>query len=224
MTRLLRPLRWIAALAGTALVLWLAGFAWFIVSSLSPSVDRAAHTDAIVVLTGGRARLETGFDLFGKGKARMLFISGVNQEVHRAALMRLYGTLADPARCCTVLGHDADDTFGNARETAEWMARERFVSLRLVTSWYHMPRALLEFRRAMPGIAIVATPVFARRVAGQGRMAAWFDAAALTLGEYDKLIASWLRPAVAPLWPRMPGIKPADRPETTAAAAASGPP
>ena len=43
-----------------------------------------------------------------------------------------------------MLGREADNTHGNARETAGWMRGEGYRSLRLVTSWYHMRRSLLE--------------------------------------------------------------------------------
>ena len=60
-----------------------------------------------------------------------------------------------------MLGHTADNTVGNALETAVWMQQEGYRSLRLVTSWYHMHRSLLEFGRAMPRVRVVAHPVFA---------------------------------------------------------------
>ena len=122
----------------------------FVASSLSIRVDPSSPTDAIVVLTGGRLRLETGLELFATGSAKKLFISGVNQRVDRDELLRALGPAAERAACCIVLGHEADNTFGNARETANWMHEEGYKSLRLVTSWYHMRRGLLEFGRAMP--------------------------------------------------------------------------
>ena len=63
-----------------------------------------------------------------------------------------------------VLGHEAINTLGNAHETAQWIRSQGFRSLRLVTAWYHMPRSLLEFDRAMPEIDIVAHPVFPEQV------------------------------------------------------------
>lgn len=214
----LRSLRGLAALGGLGSVLWLGGMAWFVYSGLSSAGDFKAHTDAIVVLTGGRMRLETGVDLFGQGKAQKLFISGVNQRVDRAALMRVFEPVADRAQCCIVLGHDADDTFGNARETASWMHRQGFSSLRLVTSWYHMPRSLLEFRRAMPEMRIVASPVFARGD-GEDRLAVWRDAAELTVAEYDKYLVVLLRPTAEAVWPGLAWPRPLDSIETTVSAA-----
>jgi uncharacterized SAM-binding protein YcdF (DUF218 family) len=160
---------------------------------LSMTADPTITTDAIVVLTGGRLRLEAGLDLLSAGRAQKLFISGVNPRVDRVELMRVAGHAGDASRI--VLGHDADNTLGNARETAGWMQQEGYRSLRLVTSWYHMRRSLLEFERAMPDTLIVAEPVFATRTEG------WLEVTTLTVGEYDKYLATLVRPGVLAVWP-----------------------
>jgi len=62
-----------------------------------------------------------------------------------------------------------------------------------------MRRSLLEFERAMPGMLIVAAPVFAGRgdtEAGAG----WPEIAMLTLSEYDKYLATLLRPGIPGMW------------------------
>jgi uncharacterized SAM-binding protein YcdF (DUF218 family) len=205
--RLPRPLRWLGLVALATLALWLAGLALFVASSLSIRVDPSTPTDAIVVLTGGRLRVETGLELFANGSAKKLFISGVNQRVDRGELLRAMGAAAARATCCIVLGHEADNTFGNARETANWMREEGYKSLRLVTSWYHMPRGLLEFGRAMPQVTIVAHPVFAQHLDPE-RWWSWHGAPLLIIIEYDKYLAAWMRPALnainPPTAPEMP--------------------
>lgn len=198
MPRLPRALGWFAAGVATSVLLWLGGLVWFVHSSLSISPDPAIDTDAIVVLTGGRLRLEAGLDLLGAGRAQKLFVSGVNPHVDRIELMRVAGHADDDLKRI-VIGHDADNTLGNARETAGWMRQEGYRSLRLVTSWYHMQRSLLEFGRAMPDTVIVAEPVFAGHIDGSEQ---WLDVALLTMSEYDKYLATLVRPAVQKVWPR----------------------
>ena len=194
---LLRRIAWGVA---AVLVLWLGGLAWFVADGLTLRADPQL-TDAIVVLTGGRLRLETGLQLLAAGKAGKLFVSGVNQRVDRDALLRAVGANAERAACCIALGHAADNTIGNAEESAAWMRAEGYRSLRLVTSWYHMRRSLLEFGRAMPDIRIVPHPVFAHRLDFE-RWWSWHGAALLVVGEYGKLLAAWVRPAVAGVLPR----------------------
>ena len=53
----------------------------------------------------------------------------------------------------------AATTLGNAQETAEWSQAMRFDSLIVVTADYHMPRAMLELRGAMPDTRLTAYPV-----------------------------------------------------------------
>jgi uncharacterized SAM-binding protein YcdF (DUF218 family) len=193
----IRPPRLVRRLGVTVLgliLLWFGGLAVFVASSLMLRTDPSIPTDAIVVLTGGRLRLETGAALFAAGTAKKLFVSGVNQRVDRDELLRALGPAAGRAACCIALGHAADNTLGNARETASWMQEEGYRSLRLVTSWYHMRRGLLEFGRTMPRITIVAHPVFAHHLEPE-RWWSWHGAPMLIVGEYDKYIAAWLRPA-----------------------------
>lgn len=194
----------------TLLIFWLGGLAWFVASSVFVTVDRASPTDAIVVLTGGRLRLEAGLALLAAGKAKKLFVSGVNPRVDRDALLRALGPAAEREACCITLGHAADNTFGNARETAVWMHQEGYRSLRLVTSWYHMRRSLLEFSRAMPPVTIVANPVFAPHSDPEG-WRGWVAAVPLVIGEYHKYMAAWLRPVLDTAFPPPPTLAPVIR-------------
>lgn len=192
MHRLARALRRLGLLLLAMVGLWLGGLIFFVASSLEIRGDPSIRTDAIVVLTGGRLRLETGVQLFAAGRAKKLFVSGVNQRVDRDELLRTLGPAAVRAACCIALGHEADNTFGNARETATWMREEGYRSLRLVTSWYHMQRSLLEFGRAMPPVEIVAHPVFAHHLDTEGWWS-WHGPLLLVVAEYDKYLVAWLR-------------------------------
>jgi uncharacterized SAM-binding protein YcdF (DUF218 family) len=199
-----RSALWLARIVAAIILLWLGGFAWFVASSYVMHADPASTTDAIVVVTGGRQRLEAGLELFVAGKAKKLFISGVNQHVDRDELLRTVGPIPENAACCIVIGHTASDTFGNARESAEWMHEEGYRSLRLVTSWYHMQRSLLEFGRAMPRVQIIPHPVYAHRVDPER----WWNrhgAPLLVLGEYDKYLVTLALPLLQAWWPAPPG-------------------
>jgi uncharacterized SAM-binding protein YcdF (DUF218 family) len=193
MTLMRGALRTIVLVAGACCLSCLGGLLWF---ATPPSGEtRAAATDAIVVLTGGSLRLKSGIDLLREGKGRKLFVSGVNQQVDLDDLLGISGHAPDWARCCIVLGHRADNTLGNAQETAQWIRGQGFRSLRLVTAWYHMPRSLLEFDRAMPEIDIVAHPVFPDQVK-QERWWAWRGTALLLINEYVKYLGALARPLI----------------------------
>jgi uncharacterized SAM-binding protein YcdF (DUF218 family) len=162
-----------------------------------PTEDREP-TDAIIVLTGGSDRLKEGFGLLAQGGAKQLLISGVHEQSDIPALLQSAGLTADiwpsPATvdCCITIGHEASDTEGNARETAEWMARQDLHSLRLVTADYHMPRSLLEFHAAMPDAKIVPHPVFPETVKRE-QWYLWPGTTSLIIREYHKYLAAMVR-------------------------------
>jgi uncharacterized SAM-binding protein YcdF (DUF218 family) len=202
MTSLWRAFRPIVIAVAGCCLLWLAGLVWF--ATPPPADTRAAATDAIVVLTGGSLRVQSGIDLLRDGKGRKLFVSGVNQQVDLDDLLRISGTVPEWALCCIVLGHEADNTFGNAQETAQWIRGQGFHSLRLVTAWYHMPRSLLEFHRALPEAEIVAHPVFPDQVKRE-RWWAWPGTAALLVDEYVKYLGALSRPLLGSREPAASG-------------------
>jgi uncharacterized SAM-binding protein YcdF (DUF218 family) len=171
---------------------WLGGFFWYAGSVPNQLDDATTPTDAIVVLTGGSERLETGLALLREGKGRKLFVSGVSHGVDMALLLRQSRQRFDDLECCIVLGHAADNTLGNAAESAAWMHAEGYHSLRLVTGNYHMRRSLLEFRLAMPDLVIIPHPVFPENVK-QSQWWLWPGTAHLIASEYTKYLATWVR-------------------------------
>jgi uncharacterized SAM-binding protein YcdF (DUF218 family) len=158
-------------------VLWIIGLLWF-ATVLPREVDQTKRTQ--------------GLDLLAEQRARKLFISGVYRGVDMAELFRVRQQSPDEFACCVVLGHDADDTRGNAIETAAWIREQEFGSLRLVTANYHMPRSLLEFRHAMPDIDIVPHPVFPENFK-QDEWWLWPGSASLVASEYSKYLIALLR-------------------------------
>lgn len=183
------------------LAAWSAGLVMFVGYIPREPSQEPTPTDGIVVLTGGSERVGEGVRLLTAGLARKLFVSGVHADVDLDELIAsLPAEVATPSAqqiaCCIVLGHVAGNTLGNARETAAWMAQEGFTSLRLVTANYHMPRSLLEFRQAMPGVAMVANPVFPPQVKRE-EWWRWPGTAALMVSEYNKFLFVLLRGKLA---------------------------
>lgn len=191
MLRSIRRLLGVLLLVGIA---WSAGLVWF--AEEIPRADRTSipttATDAVVVLTGGPLRVQTGLAVLEAGQARKLLVSGVHPSVEVTELLRSAHRPAGGVECCVVLGYDADNTTGNAAETQRWMQREGYRSLRLVTANYHMPRSLLEFRRALPGVTIVAHPVFPESFKREGWWL-WPGSFALVVSEYHKYLAARVR-------------------------------
>ena len=167
-----------------ALIVYMAGFLIFL--SRLPSPPQSARADGIVALTGGGARLDTAVALLERGAAKRLLISGVDMETEKETL----GRMADGGPrfdCCADIGYSAEDTHGNAEETAEWVAKHEFRSLIVVTARYHMPRALREFRATMPEVTLTAWPVESVDVGNWWRRR---DTAVLLQREYIKYLGS----------------------------------
>lgn len=142
------------------LLLWGSGYVAFIWHLESLRVeDRETKTDAIVVLTGGNFRIQTGLELFSRGLAPNLFITGVHATVKEKEILATWKGKENLPKCCLILGHKATTTLENAEETLDWATKNKIKSIRLVTSLYHMPRALIEFHAAMPDMIILANPV-----------------------------------------------------------------
>ncbi len=181
---------------GLSAAAWMAGLLLFVgtVAHLNePSVDADLQpTEAIVVLTGGSERLSSGLELLIAGKGKKLLVSGVHQGLTLERLLANQQVPAELRACCIALDYAADNTIGNAEETARWMKAEGFSSLRLVTAHYHMPRSLIVFRDLMPDIAIVPYPVAPESV----HLADWWSrsgTANLLVTEYNKFLLVALR-------------------------------
>lgn len=183
--------RGLIALA-VAVLIWLGGFVWFAERAVVYPAPGDQGADAIVVLTGGSERLNHGLRLLEQGRSDTLFISGVHDGVGITDLPALRDRGPADLPCCITLGYDAGDTAGNAIETAAWVADRDIDTIRLVTSNYHMPRSLLEFRQRMPDLTIIPDPVDAEPV----RLDEWYrwpGTAGLLFREYNKTLLALAR-------------------------------
>lgn len=179
----------IRKLARLVVALWLIGLLVFVMKLPGDEVPPpVSQNEGIVVPTGGAERVATGFRLLGEGGRRLL-ITGVHPDTTLAALEALAKQKADP--CCVDLDYTAANTPDNAAFAAAWAAEHGLTQVRLVTSWYHMPRSAELFRRAMPDVRVIPHPVSAADMPREG----WWknpDAWRLVVGEYIKLVWAWV--------------------------------
>src|SRR5215467_1965697 len=154
-----RVVRCICAAPLVALSVLIGGFLWFTlhVAKEESLLDRAA--DGIVALTGGASRISDAVELLASGRGRRLLITGVGPTTNTAELMRLAPDHQRWFGCCIDLDYSAANTVGNAMETRRWARERGFRSLVVVTSGYHMPRALLEIAHRLPDVTLIPFPV-----------------------------------------------------------------
>ncbi|MGA3001086.1 MAG: YdcF family protein [Acetobacteraceae bacterium] len=178
-------LRRLGAVAAAVATAWLTGFGWFLYLG-ARDIAPPPHADAIVVLTGGPERVDVALRLLSTGAADRLLVSGAGEKTDLADLAHLSGLDPAPLAPQITLGHAARTTRGNALETASWAQAEQVRTLLVVTTWFHMPRALVELRRAMPALTLLPYPV------GQLRTEELFHAGGVRrlIGEYHKYLAA----------------------------------
>lgn len=165
-----------------ALFLWLAGaFSYFVSMQKKTTLYPDLQTDAIVVLTGGEGRIQKGLELWSQLKAPELFITGVNKTNSRKAVLNSWKGQGRLPLCCLTLDFEATTTRENAQQTRQWVDRNYIKSIRLVTSNYHMRRAIMEFEELMPDITIIKHNVISKEF-GLAEPYFWF----LFLQEYNK--------------------------------------
>jgi uncharacterized SAM-binding protein YcdF (DUF218 family) len=150
-------IRFFFRLVAFVLLLYLIGLAVFAILLPKPAGDE--RTDGIVVLTGGTGRLERGFALMQRGLAQRMLISGVARTVRPQELAAHYHVDPHQFDCCITLGREAFDTRSNADEVANWLGRQHFRSIRLVTNDLHMRRARYEIRKRIGEVTIVSDAV-----------------------------------------------------------------
>ena len=141
----------IARFASLLLLAYAIGFVLFAFTLGPPASAAAQPTDAAVVLTGAKGRIEHAIDVLEDGKAGRLLIAGADPSVTKADLTRRIPAGARLIKCCVDLGSESVDTRTNAEEAQRWLAQHRFRSVRLITSDWHMRRARYEFEKVLGG-------------------------------------------------------------------------
>lgn len=174
------------------------GFTWFAGSIDTVEPQKVRHADGIVALTGGADRVSDAIALLVGGHADRLLITGVNQATSREDLARHFPDARALVECCIDLGYRATNTIGNARETADWARLHAMRTLIVVTSNYHMPRALAEIAYELPGVDLQAFSVVSEKTKAAPW---WVDAqqTRLIVGEYLKFLIVKVRQSILPV-------------------------
>jgi uncharacterized SAM-binding protein YcdF (DUF218 family) len=188
--RLIGFLTMTAGLVGA--VLLAGGFFWFIwhVPSEETTLDRGA--DGIVVLTGAATRIPDAIELLAADRGQRLLITGVHRATSKREIARLTPLYSRFFGCCVDLDRSALNTFGNAIETRRWAKEHNFNSLIVVTSNWHMPRAMVELKHQLPDVTLIPYPVLSEKIKSESWLAN-AEIARLMLSEYLKYLFALVR-------------------------------
>src|SRR5450631_3274754 len=191
----------IVAVSAIVFVTAAIGFVGFLSKLRGAEIRPDRNADGIVVLTGGSSRVSDAMELLAGGYGKRLLISGVHPTNAASDISRSLPDNSPPDNqtllsCCVDLDRSAVNTRSNAAETRRWAHDRGFKSLIVVTSNYHMPRAIVEMSHAMPDIELIPFAV----VGDKWRDEPWWTNGAtlrLLLSEYVKYVAAELRVRLA---------------------------
>jgi uncharacterized SAM-binding protein YcdF (DUF218 family) len=188
--------RWIGfltmAAGATGLILLAGGFVWFVSNIASEEVTLDTRADGIVALTGAAARIPDAIELLATDRGKRLLITGVHRATSSKEIARLTPLYTKYFNCCIDLDRSALNTFGNALETRRWAREHNFNSLIVVTSNWHMPRAMAELEHQLPDVTLTPYPVISEKVKSEP----WWssvDTARFLFAEYLKYIIAIAR-------------------------------
>jgi len=124
----------------------------------------------IVILTGGTNRIKDGLKIiedFKKSKKinYKILVSGTGMGFTKSSLKKKLGPNFNPKliQCCVDLDSVSKNTFTNASETFKWAKKNDIKEFILITSNYHMPRAILEFKNIMPKLKIYTYAIIPKK-------------------------------------------------------------
>ncbi len=193
--------RWIGFLtmsAGAVAALLLAGgFFWFVATIPADDVSVDRKADGIVVLTGAASRIPDAIELLAADRGKRLLITGVHRATSAREIARLTPLYSKFFTCCIDLDRSALNTFGNAIETKRWAHEHNFNSLIVVTSNWHLPRAMAEVGHQLPEATLIPYPVMSEKV----KTEPWWqslDTARFLFAEYLKYLFALGRMSIDP--------------------------
>lgn len=196
-----RIVRSVGGVVVAYLLLFYTPLVWFLAEPLRV-VDQPRPADAIVVFAGGvgesgkagggyQERVKQAVDLYLAGHASwVIFSSGYTFVFREAEVMRELAVAHGVPASAIVLETKAANTYENVAFVHEILAKQGGQQILLVSSPYHMRRALLTWRKVAPEITVISTPVPKSQFYQRGWGASLEQIRGI-LHEYVAIVAYW---------------------------------
>ena len=153
----------------------------------------------IVILTGGANRIKDGLKIIqdfknSKNINYKILVSGTGMGFTKSSLKKKLGPNFNSQliQCCIDLDGVSKNTLTNASETFKWTSKNDIKEFILITSNYHMPRAILEFKNVMPNLKIYTYAITPKKHDIENWLSS-YQTFGLVLTEYCKYIVASLR-------------------------------
>ena len=145
----------------TLMLAWAGGFFYFLQQTKVFAINTQITTDAVVVFGGNRKRIIEGTKLLQQGYAPLIFITGDKPREEYENFIRTKRLAIEQFIFDTKL---ANNKRNHAEDTALFLMKYKFDSIRLVVDADQMPRALREIKYAVPTDTIVIPhPIYRER-------------------------------------------------------------
>ncbi len=146
--------------AALALLVVLAGGALPHLIAGAAAEPPGGGVDAIFVLTGGENRIAEGYRAWREGKGKYLFILGAGRDARLEQVLPGHPAMTPGERERVRLEGWSRNTFENAISAKSFVMMNGYRSVILVTSDYHVPRALRAFLTVLPAdVTVSVLPV-----------------------------------------------------------------
>ena len=153
----------------------------------------------IVILTGGANRIKDGLKIIedfknSKNINYKILVSGTGMGFTKSSLKKKLGPNFNSQliQCCIDLDGVSKNTLTNASETFKWTSKNDIKEFILITSNYHMPRAILEFKNVMPNLKIYTYAITPKKHDIENWLSS-YQTFSLVFTEYCKFIIAGLR-------------------------------
>ncbi len=194
----------VLGVAATYLLVFQTSFVWWCAAPLKLSLP-PAQADAIVVFAGGvgesgqagggyQERVKQAIDLYKAGYARYLVLSsGFVYSFREAEVMRALAVDNGVPASVIVLEQRAASTYQNVAFVNDILRDHRWRSILLVSSPYHMRRAMMVWRKVDPDVIVTPSPPEHSQFYDHPRAGATLEQIRGIAQEYIAILAYWRR-------------------------------